>query len=488
MRTFLTLVLGLLVLVAVALGGAWVWAGTQPAPTIHIRQPGALIGQATSLDLMVETPGGKLSSLSVTVEQQGKSLPVYALAEAPSEGGAPAEQFYVMRPLGKQALPQLQAGPARIVVHAARPVLYGLRTLSATATKDVTVRLEPPQVSVLSTKNYVNIGGAEFVVFRATPADVEAGVKVGERRFPAFPASGVGIPGDASTRVAFFALPHDADVNVPIVVFARDAAGNEATTPLDHETFPKPFLKSRIEVDDRFLGRVVPAIIAGSPGLSLSTAPSDVVNSFVAINSDVRKKNGETIAGLAKTTAPKMLWNGPFEQLGNSKVESRFADSRTYVYKGKEIDHQTHLGFDLAVTANVPIASAQSGVVAWAAYLGIYGNCVIVDHGLGVHSLYAHLTSIDVKPGATVEKGQILGRSGMTGLAGGDHLHFTMLLDGQAVNPVEWWDLKWMTDRVLRKIAEAGGPAVAAAPAAAASAPAARPRRPSARRPSRRRR
>ena len=84
--------------------------------------------------------------------------------------------------------------------------------------------------------------------------------------------------------------------------------------------------------------------------------------------------------------------------------------------------------------------------------LGIYGNCVIVDHGMGVQSLYAHLSSIGVEPGAKVEKEQELGRSGMTGLAGGDHLHFTMLINGQMVNPVEWWDQHWIDDRILRKL------------------------------------
>ena len=74
-----------------------------------------------------------------------------------------------------------------------------------------------------------------------------------------------------------------------------------------------------------------------------------------------------------------------------------------------------------------------------------------------MQSLYAHLSSIDVAPGATVTKGQVLGRSGMTGLAGGDHLHFTMLVGGHPVNPVDWWDPKWMQDRVFRKLAEAGG-------------------------------
>jgi murein DD-endopeptidase MepM/ murein hydrolase activator NlpD len=115
------------------------------------------------------------------------------------------------------------------------------------------------------------------------------------------------------------------------------------------------------------------------------------------------------------------------------------------------------------------VKAANRGTVLFAEYLGIYGNCVILDHGLGVQSLYAHLSSFDVKPGDTVEKDQALGRSGMTGLAGGDHLHFTMLLQGRPVSPVEWWDPQWIEDRVIRKVREAGGiPASAAAAAPAA--------------------
>jgi murein DD-endopeptidase MepM/ murein hydrolase activator NlpD len=61
---------------------------------------------------------------------------------------------------------------------------------------------------------------------------------------------------------------------------------------------------------------------------------------------------------------------------------------------------------------------------------------------------------MEASVGETVEKGQTIGRSGMTGLAGGDHLHFTMLLQGQAVTPIEWWDPKWLEDRVMRKLRE----------------------------------
>lgn len=466
MRAFLKFLVVLLVLAGVVAAGAYVWAGRQGGPTIEIRQPDKFIGHTTSLELAVEAPQGRFSRIDVAIEQQGKTLPVFALGQ-PTEANLKqdsADRIYVMRPIGKRAIPELQEGPARIVVRAARPVLYGLREVESDASREVNVRLQPPRVSVLSMHHFVNHGGSEFVVFRATPPDVESGVRVGEHTYPGFPGSSAGIGGDPAVRVAFFALLHDQDLDTPIELFARDAAGNQATTPLEHRAFPKPFARSRIPIDDKFLARVVPAIASNTPDLPVSTAGDDLLASFLRINGELRRRNGETIAALAAKTAPEMMWKDAFQQLGNSQVESRFADHRTYIYQGKEVDQQVHLGFDLAVTSNVPIASAQRGNVVFADYLGIYGNCVIVDHGLGVQTLYAHLSSMDVKPGDRVEKGRILGKSGMTGLAGGDHLHFTLLLNGKAVNPVDWWSGQWMQDRVLRKIAEAGGQAQLTAP------------------------
>ncbi len=98
-----------------------------------------------------------------------------------------------------------------------------------------------------------------------------------------------------------------------------------------------------------------------------------------------------------------------------------------------------------------------------ASWLGIYGNCVILDHGMGLQSLYAHLSSISVQVGQTVDRDAELGRTGATGLAGGDHLHFTMLLSGNAVTPIDWWSWQWVQDRIMRKLTEAGAPAGVAA-------------------------
>jgi murein DD-endopeptidase MepM/ murein hydrolase activator NlpD len=410
--------------------------------------------------MVVQAPEGKFTRIDVAVEQGGKSYPVFAadpanLTSVTGTKREAADRLYVMRPVGKRAIPDLKSGPARIVARASRPVLYGWREIESTATRDVQVRLEPPRVDVLSTFHFVNLGGSEFAVIRVTPDDVQSGVRVGDKEYPSFPAKGAGINGDAALRVAFFALLYDQPTSSRIDVFARDAAGNEVVVPLDYRVFPKQYRKSRIEIDDKFLQKVVPAIAANSPDEQIPT--DDLVAGFLKINRDLRQKNNRYIRDLAKKTSPDLQFMDVFEQLGNSQVEASFADSRTYVYKGKEIDQQTHLGFDLATTANAPISAAQRGIVVHAGDLGIYGNCVVIDHGMGVQSLYGHLSSIGVRVGDKVEKRQQIGRSGQTGLAGGDHLHFTTLVGGEQVTPVDWWSTQWLQDRVLRKIAAAGG-------------------------------
>ena len=451
----------LLVLIALGFAAAYTIAGRGAPPQVTIGKPDRFVGQAGSLDVSAEAPNAQITALTITLEQGGRSIPLFSLdgPQTASVTRVDRNRLVVTRPLGKQSVPELQSGPARVVVTATRPSFLKLRQLTSTATKDFQVRLEPPRIAVLSIHHYVNHGGSEMVVYKATPADIASGVRVGDVEYPGFPATGAGVEGaDPSVKVAFFALLYDQPIGAPIAAFARDEAGNQAKATFIDNVFEKPFKKSRIEIDDKFINRVVPEIIEHSPELKM-TAPAqdspEMLAGFLRVNGELRKVNADQIAAMAAKTAPKKLWDGPFVQLGNSKVEASFADHRTYIYKGKEVDQQTHLGFDLAVTQHVPVVAAAAGTVVNASWLGIYGNCVIVDHGLGVQSLYGHLMSFDVKVGDTVTRGQQVGRSDSTGLAGGDHLHFTLLVGGHMVNPVEWWDPHWMTDRVDRKLKEA---------------------------------
>ncbi len=457
----------LLLFIVLIAAGAYVVAGQGAPPRLTIDKPERFVGQEGTLEVTAEAPGARFTSLAIAVEQNGRSVPLFTLlgAQAAAITQVDANRLRISRPFGKQSVPELQPGPARIVVTATRPSFLNLRAISSTATRDVQVRLEAPRVAVVSTHHYVNHGGSEMLVYRATPADVRSGVRVGNVEYPGFPASGAGIAGaDPALKVAFFALLYDQDLNAPIVVFAQDEAGNQAKLAFVDNAFEKPFKRSTIQLEDRFLNRVVPEIIEHSPELKMAPPiqGSDMLPGFLRVNGELRQVNTDEIAKLATAkTSVSRLWEGPFVQLGNSQVEASFADHRTYFYNGKEVDQQVHLGFDLAVTSNVKVVAANAGRVLNASWLGIYGNCIIIDHGMGVASLYGHLSSFDVKVGDTVTKGQTIGRSGMTGLAAGDHLHFTMLVSGHPVNPVEWWDAHWVQDRVERKLGEAGTSATA---------------------------
>ena len=457
------------VLLAAGAGGLYAVysaAGRTPPATLRVDKPERIVGQQGTLEVSATGTRGRLSSLTAVVEQNGHTVPLLSIdaAAAKTLWQPDTDRVSVVRTFGKESVPELREGAARIVVTATTTSWMNLRTFSSQTSKDIQIRLEPPRIAILSTHHYVNHGGSEMVVYRATPADVESGVRVGDIEYPGFPVTGAGattadpsITRDPSIKVAFFALLYDQALSTPIAAFARDAGGTEVKAAFVDNVFEKPFKRSRIEIDDKFINRVVPEILEHSPELKITPPTEDRVAKFLKINSELRRMNADDIVSITEDSSPTRAWSGPFVQLGNSQVEATFADSRTYIYKGKEIDQQVHLGFDLAVTANVPVVAANAGTVVNARWLGIFGNCVIIDHGMGVASLYGHLSSFDVKVGDTVTRGQTIGKSGMTGLAGGDHLHFTMLVAGHPVNPVEWWDAHWVQDRVERKLKEIGG-------------------------------
>jgi len=384
------LVVALLLLVTIALGaGVYVGAGRVTGPAIEILQPTRFIGRTARFEASIDATDGVLIDVTAVIEQGGVTVPLFSLSE-PDDAAITQEtetRIRVSRTVTRETHPELAPGPATIVVHATRSVLFGLRERASTTRLDVEARFDPPRLAVLSSLHYVNHGGAEGV------ADA-----------------------DASMRVALFALIHDQELDTPMRLFARDEAGNEAEIAFDHRVFPRRFRRSRLTISDRFLEQVVPDIVARSDAFRTLPLPPDagLLERYLAINGGLRRLNAERIMALAADTADARLWSEPFRQLGNSQVESGFADHRTYVYDGGEVDQQIHLGFDLAATANVPILAANTGRVIWADFLGIYGNCVIVDHGMGLQSLYAHLSSIGVRAGDTVSKDDEIGRSGMT--------------------------------------------------------------------------
>ena len=417
-----------------------VLAALSATPAIAMDPPLKAVGASTPVKVQVTDPYG-IRQFTAVLEQNGVRSTVF-------EHHTPAHRLMFMRlreaprtigfPAGKQQAPALKNGKATLVIEAKSNDFLG-RTVSASY--DLNVVLEPPRLTLDEAQHYINQGGSELVTFTVSGDWSEAGVKVGLYTFRSFPQPGR----PANERFSLFGFPWNLPVDTVPHVYARNAAGTEVTGRFWFKLFPKPFRTRDLEITDAFLDKVVNQIDPGGSG--------DLLTRFLRINSVLRKQNNQTLADLRSKTEERVLWNGPFTQLANSQVEAHFADVRNYIYKGKKVDQQVHLGYDLAVTQHVPVVAANDGRVAWASDLGIYGNCIVVDHGYGLQSIYGHLSRIDVKVGDIVKKGQSMGHSGSTGLAGGDHVHFSMQVDGVQVNPVEWFDEHWIHDRILSKLA-----------------------------------
>jgi len=251
------------------------------------------------------------------------------------------------------------------------------------------------------------------------------------------------------TRLALFAYAWDLDPSTPARIVARDDTGNQSLANFTYRVFPKKFHTDTINLDDAYIQRVIMPIMSETTSLNDQGSP---LKDFLEVNGHLRQVDSERLVELSRQTARTFLWNQSFIRLP-SKTEAFFADYRTYTYGGQVVDRQTHLGFDLAGLEHMPVLAANDGKVVMAEFFGIFGNAVVIDHGCGLQTLYGHMSHLEVRPGDSVKRGQEIGRSGSTGLAGGDHLHFTVLVDGLPVSPTEWWDPHWIHDRIQAKLA-----------------------------------
>ncbi len=422
-----------------------------PAPEISIESGLPGIGRRTPIRIVVSEPQRGLTALRVEFTQ-GERVTLLA-----SESYLPIEpwQFWGERTrkdefaleVGSDTLEQIQEGPATIRVIADRAPSW-LRYPEPIVGELVTeVRLRPPTMQALSSFTYVTQGGCEAVVYTVGDSSVKDGVQAGDWWFPGYPLPGA----DDRRRFALFAWPYDLEDRNGVRLQATDDLGNQASVSFIDKFTRRPPRTDSIRLSDGFMERVVPAIMAQTPELRDQGSP---LQNYLAINGELRKRNNATLVELAAQSVPQFFWNRRFLQMRNAKVMSDFADQRTYLYQGREVDRQDHLGFDLASTRAAEIQAANNGVVMLARYFGIYGNAVVIDHGYGLMSLYGHLSSISVDERQEIQRGDVLGRSGATGLAGGDHLHFTMLLHGLPVDPREWWDGHWIQDRLVLKLGD----------------------------------
>lgn len=444
LSTRFLLFLSLLIFGAAAYGYFTYFEGEKP--TILGKDLPAYIGKKTTVSLSVSDQKSGLQDIKILVVQGNIEKQVFSKTFSRKGNGpvaGPSSQEVVVE-LDPKKL-GLQEGEAFIKAQvrdfSLRSLLKGnLSEFSQT----ILIDTKAPQISIIHSERYIEPGGAGIVIYRVDDS-VKHGVMMNGDYHPGFPLT----DGSDNKYISYIALRYSAKTISESVIFAVDAAGNRTVKPFVPELNKPHQKKDRINIPDSFLSRKIPEFEEHYPEMK-----GDLLGKYLYANREVRKMNNQKIHDLCMNQTPKRLWSGKFLRMAGSG-RAGFADHRTYYYANKAIDKQVHLGMDIASTKHAEIKAAGTGIVIHSDYLGIYGNMVMLDHGQGVYSLYSHLSQINVAPGDSLNQGDILGYSGISGMAGGDHLHFSMLINGIFVTPKEWWDPNWIAVTIEEPLLDA---------------------------------
>lgn len=413
------------------------------APLITSDLDRANIGRSHEIEFTFSEQGQGLKNARVVFEQNGQQAVLF-LQEYPK--GSRVMQEVVKARLDDVPF-KIEEGPASFRAlawdYSWRAFGKGSRT---ELVQDVIIDVRPPVISPVSAQHNIRQGGAGLVVYGLSKPVAKTGVWVGESFYP---GQGGYLRDDPNLYLAFIALGNEDAKETKIKIEAVDLAGNRAKTEVYSHIRTHKFPYDKINISDSFLRAVVPPFY---PEVNADTPIEEVLEKYIYINSAMRVENDAKLLEITAKSEPLMYWEGTFLRLPNAAPRAGFGDKRDYVYKGAVVDQQTHLGVDLASLARAEIPAANRGKVVFTGFLGIYGEAVVLDHGFNLFSLYAHMSSIGVNVGDIVERGDILGRTGTTGLAVGDHLHFSMLVSGRFVDPIEWWDGSWIKNNITDKL------------------------------------
>lgn len=309
---------------------------------------------------------------------------------------------------------------------------------------DINVDYTKPNVNVLANSYSITQGGSALVIFEAEDRNLESVyVEAGGKIFKVQPYKEEGY------FAALVAWPFNKQEFVAKVV-AVDVAKNKRVTEIPFYLKNHKYKVSLIKVKDKFIDGKITDLASTNPDYA---DIDDRLEKFKAINETMRLKNEDLIHTLSEHISSDILKNWKikhFYPLRNGQKVASYGDERYYYYGNKEnkVSHSYHVGYDLASTKMATIKTSNAGKVVYAGENGIYGNMPMIDHGLGLYSLYGHCSKILVSEGEEVSVGQSIAKTGVSGLALGDHLHFGLVVQGVEVRPVEWFDKAWIRKNI----------------------------------------
>ncbi len=422
-------------------------------PVVDIQLPSLYLNKNYEMTVDISDDKTGLRQAMISIMQQGKEK---VLLDKSYEPPGIINMFYGDKVVSDSFVIPVQSwkygmtdGDAVIRIRVTDRSWRGLNTGNIFyVEKNVIIDSKPPRVKVLSQRHNIERGGAGLVIYQIFEDNIKSGIQVGDHFFPGHS----GLFKDLTIHTAFFALKHTQGPGTQIHVKAEDPAGNITQRGFHTYIRDKKFKTDVIRVSSGFLEKKIPDFDVGPMEGEFSAGKNPLLDKYVFINREIRKQNVDKVLGVPAATEAKKYWEGRFLRLAGSQRRAGFADHRIYKINGKEVDREVHLGIDLASTSSAPVKAANGGRIIFTGSVGIFGNTIIIDHGFGLCSLYAHLSAIEVQEQQVVKKGMVIGNSGETGLAGGDHLHFSMIVHDVFVNPVEWWDSAWIKNNITSKI------------------------------------
>ncbi len=412
--------------------GGYAFFKDMEGPSITLTPNTGRISLHTDMQLVMSDPS-KMRSVTVVVRKNNNRIPVFSKHFSPYQ-----QEETVTFNLKKTGL---REGAFDLEIRAVDASLAGFG-FGNSRTIFVPMRLDTqkPRMSVVSPQPYVRRGGSSVIRYTINEDVQESGIKVGKYFFKGYKQAD-------ESYICYFAFPHHMQPKeFKPILMAQDLAGNTSERGVAVFALQRKFKSDRIKITDNFLGLVTEHLY------NLAPDAATPLERFLIINSDIRLANTMFLSELGKDSAETVFWKGAFMRLPRSASRAGYGEHRSYVYNDKVIDNQWHLGFDLASIKNAPIPAANDGRVVFTGELGIYGKLVVVDHGLGLMSLYSHLNDIFVTTGDMLKKGNEVGTTGVSGMAFGDHVHFGILVGGVEVTPLEWLDAKWIRDNITGRL------------------------------------
>ncbi len=421
-----------LLLVIVGLSGTYVFYAEKELPQVELSPKTGFVTAKTPLEVIVRDSKSGLSRVSVAVTQGQKTQ-----SPVTEDLGKDVREWRSRLELEGLGL---EDGSLQVRVSARdRSWKNFFQGNEQVQNYSLVLDTRAPRIQMETFRHNLNQGGAGLLGFSTSEPIEQGGVVYGDAFFPAYATN-------EGRYYCLFAVPHtlDADSEKPLVQ-VQDRAGNTKRTGFRFHLNRRKFPTGEIQITEQFLDSKMVHFQEAFPDTQ------DHLKLFLKVNRIMREENRKRLQAIGRETASRPLWSGRFLRQKGAR-RSGFASRRTYLYQGQEIDRQIHLGVDIASLARAGVEASNSGQVVYADWLGIYGQVVIIDHGLGLQTLYAHLSEMAVQKGDRVEKADVIGRTGATGMAGGDHLHFAVVISGYPVNPVEWWDRNWVRNNIAGKL------------------------------------